>query len=177
MWNPKRNDINELTKQKETHRLWEWTHGWWGKRMGRAVWDGHVLMLYLKLITNKDHMELCSIICGSLDGRRICRRTNVCIVAVVQLLSHVRLFASPWTAALQASLTFTISQSLLKLMYIESVMPSNHLISVILFFSCPEYFPASRSFQWVVSSHQVAKVLELQLQHQSFQWIFRIDFL
>ena len=48
-------------------------------------------------------------------------------VVVVQLLSHVRLFATPWTAACQASLSFTISQSLLKLMSIESVMPSNHL--------------------------------------------------
>ena len=45
-----------------------------------------------------------------------------------QLLSHVQLFATPWTAAHQASLSFTISQSLLKLMSIESVMPSNHLI-------------------------------------------------
>ena len=47
---------------------------------------------------------------------------------VVQSLGHVRLFATPWTAAHQASLSFTISQSLLKLMSIELVMPSNHLI-------------------------------------------------
>ena len=47
---------------------------------------------------------------------------------VIQLLSNVRLFVTPWTAALQASLSFTISQSLLKLMSIELVMPSNHLI-------------------------------------------------
>ena len=46
----------------------------------------------------------------------------------VQSLSHVRLFATPWTAALQTSLSITNSQSLLKLMSIESVMPSNHLI-------------------------------------------------
>ena len=46
----------------------------------------------------------------------------------VQSLSRVRLFATPWTAALQASLSITKSQSLLKLMSIESVMPSNHLI-------------------------------------------------
>ena len=46
----------------------------------------------------------------------------------VQLLSHVRLFATPWTAAHQASLSITNSQSLLKLMSIELVMPSNHLI-------------------------------------------------
>ena len=47
---------------------------------------------------------------------------------VVQLLSHVWLFATPWTTARQASLSFTISQSLLKLMSVELMMPSNHLI-------------------------------------------------
>ena len=46
----------------------------------------------------------------------------------MQLLSHVRLFASPWTAAHQASLSITNSRSVLKLMSIESVMPSSHLI-------------------------------------------------
>ena len=50
------------------------------------------------------------------------------LIAVVQLLRHVWLFATQWTAARQASLSFTISRSLLKLMSIESVMPSNHLI-------------------------------------------------
>ena len=50
------------------------------------------------------------------------------MIAVVQLLGCVRLFATSWTAARQVSLSFTISQSLLKLMSIESVMPSNHLI-------------------------------------------------
>ena len=49
-------------------------------------------------------------------------------VVVVQLLSHVRLFATPWTAARQASLSFTISWSLLKLIFMELVMPFNHLI-------------------------------------------------
>ena len=50
------------------------------------------------------------------------------ITVVVQSLSHVQLFATPWTAARQASLSFTVSQSLLKLMFNKSVMPSNHLI-------------------------------------------------
>ena len=49
--------------------------------------------------------------------------------------------------------------------------------SVVPFSSCPQSFPASGSFQWVSSSHQVAKVLEFQLQHQSYQWTFRTDFL
>ena len=49
--------------------------------------------------------------------------------------------------------------------------------SVISFSSCPQSLPASGSFPWVNYSHEVAKVLEFQLQHQSFQWIFRTDFL
>ena len=53
-----------------------------------------------------------------------------CIFIVVQLLSQVWLFATPWTAAHQASLSFTISQSLLKLMSAESVMPSSHPLDI-----------------------------------------------
>ena len=49
--------------------------------------------------------------------------------------------------------------------------------SVVPFSSCPQSFPASGLFQWVGSSHQMAKGLEFQLQHQSFQWIFRTDLL
>ena len=96
---------------------------------------------------------------------------------VVQLLSHIWVFATPQTAACQASLSFTLSRSLLKLMSSESVMPSNHPILYHPFSSCPQSFPASESFPWVSSSHQVTKVLEFQLKYQSFQWIFRVDFL
>ena len=87
----------------------------------------------------------------------------------VQPLSRVQLFATPWTAALQASLSITNSWSLLKLMYTESVTPSNHLILCCPFSSCLQSFSASGSFQRVRWSQQVAKVLEFQLQHQSFQ--------
>ena len=99
-------------------------------------------------------------------------------ISSVQLLSHVRLFEIPWTAALQASLSITNYQSLLKLMSIESVVPSNHLILCRPLLLHLQSFPASGCFQkWVSSSHQVAKVLEFHLQYQSFQWIFRTDFL
>ena len=63
----------------------------------------------------------------------------------VQLLSHVRLFATSWTATHQASLSITNSRGLLKLMSIESVMPSNHLILCCLLLSCLQSFPASGS--------------------------------
>ena len=64
----------------------------------------------------------------------------------VQLLSHVRLFVTPWTAACQASLSITNSQSLLKLMSIESVMPSNHLILCRPLLLPPSIFPSIRVF-------------------------------
>ena len=76
---------------------------------------------------------------------------------------------------MDCSTSITNSQSLLKLMSIESVMPSNHLILCHPLLLQPSIFPSIRVFQWVSYSHQVAKVLELQLQHQSFQWIFRTD--
>ena len=65
----------------------------------------------------------------------------------VQSLSHVWLFAIPWNAARQASLFITNCQSPPKPMFIESVMPSNHLILCHPLSSCPQSFPASGSFQ------------------------------
>ena len=64
----------------------------------------------------------------------------------VQSLSHVRLFAAPWTAACQAFLSITNSQSLLKLMPIESVMLSNHLILCHPLLLSPSIFPSIRVF-------------------------------
>ena len=68
------------------------------------------------------------------------------IVAAAQLLSHVWLFATPWTAAHQASLSFTISRNLLKLMSIESVMPSNHLVLCHPLLLPPSISPSIRVF-------------------------------
>ena len=97
----------------------------------------------------------------------------------VQSLSHAWLFATPWTAARQASLSITSSWSLLRLTSsIDLVMPSNCLILYRPLPLPPSVFPSIRVFfQWVSSLHQVARVLAFQLQHQSFQWIFRTDFL
>ena len=68
------------------------------------------------------------------------------IVSSVQLLSHLRLFATPWTAACQASLSITCSWSLLKLMPIESMMPSNHLILCDPLLLPPSILPSIRVF-------------------------------
>ena len=99
---------------------------------------------------------------------------------VVQSLSCVLLFATPWTTARQASLSFTVSWNLLKLMSIESVIPSNHLILCCPLLLPPSIFPSIRVFsskKMSRSSHQGAKVLELQLNCQYFQRIFRVDLL
>ena len=70
-------------------------------------------------------------------------------ISSVQLLSHVWLFATPWTAACQASLSITISWNLLKLISIDLVMPSNHLI-----LCCPLLFPPSIFLSIRVFSHE-----------------------
>ena len=77
-----------------------------------------------------------------------CRNTIDWVVSCfpVQLLSCVRLFATPWTAAHQASLSITNSRSLPKSMSIESVMPSNHLILSHLLLFQPSIFPSIRVF-------------------------------
>ena len=99
------------------------------------------------------------------------------VVFVVQSPSHVQFFVMRWTAARQPSLSLTISQSLPKHMSIASVMPSNHLILCHPLLLLPSIFPASGSFPVSQLFASGAKVLELQLQHQSFQWIFRTDLL
>ena len=68
------------------------------------------------------------------------------LVHIVESLSHVQLFATPWTAPCQASLSITNSWSLLKLMSIESVMPSNHLILCHPLLLPPSIFPSIRVF-------------------------------
>ena len=67
-------------------------------------------------------------------------------VVVVQVLSCVQLFATPWTTARQASLSFTISWSCLKIISFESVMPSNHFILYHLLVLMPSVFPSIRVF-------------------------------
>ena len=86
---------------------------------------------------------------------------------------------TPWTTARQASLSITNSQSSPKLMSIESVMPYNRLSHPLSSPSPPALNLSQHQdlFKWVSSLHEVAKVLEFQLQHQSFQWTPRTDLL
>ena len=81
----------------------------------------------------------------------------------VQSLSRVQLFATPWITARQASLSITNSQSSLKLMSIESVMPSSHLILCYPLLCLPPIPPSIKVFSNESTPHEVAKVLEFQL--------------
>ena len=95
----------------------------------------------------------------------------------VQSLSRVQCFVTPWIAAHQASRpspTLRVhSDSCPSSWWCYPAISS----SVIPFSSRLEFFPHQGLFKWVSSSHQVAKILEFQLQHRSFQWTFRTDFL
>ena len=77
--------------------------------------------------------------------------------------SRVQLFATPWITAHQASLSITNSHSSLRLTFIESVMPSSHLILCCPLLLLPPLPPSISLFQFANSSHEVAKVLEFQL--------------
>ena len=105
--------------------------------------------------------------------------SDLCMIfPSVQSFSHVRLFLTPWTATQQASLVHhqlpEFTQTLVHPVG-DAIQPSHPLSSPF-----PLTFNLSQHqglFQWVSSLHQVPKVLEFQLQHQSFQWTFRTDFL
>ena len=110
------------------------------------------LMLNLKLqyfghlLGRADSLEK-TLMLGKIEGkRRRGRRLDGHQFSSVQSLSSVWLFATPWTAARQASLSISSSRSLLKLMSIELVMPSNHLILCHTFLLLPSIFPSIRVF-------------------------------
>ena len=105
-----------------TDWFWEDTHLWFREQK---------CLLHTKYLSP----VLCSVI-----------RWETNALVVVQLLCFIWLFVTPWTAARQASLTFTISQSLLKLMSKESVMPSNHLLFCHPLLLLPSVFPSIRVF-------------------------------
>ena len=136
----------------------------------------HFLLQGLFLTQGLNPSLLC-LLHWQVDSLPLSHQGSCFFVVVGQPLSRAQLFMTLWTATCQVSLSFTISQSLLKLMSIELMMPSNHLI---LLSPSPPALNLSEHqclFQWVNSLHQVARVLELQLKHQFFQWIKRVDFL
>ena len=102
------------------------------------------------------------------------KKINILIISFQ--FSHVQLYVAPWTAARQVTPSITNSRSQLKLMSSRWYHPTISS-TVVPFSSCLQSFQASGSFliSGLFASHQVAKGLEFQLQHQSFQWIFRTD--
>ena len=100
----------------------------------------------------------------------------------IQLLNHVRLLATPWITAHQASPSITNSRSLLKLMSIELVMPSSHLILCRAFSSCPQSLPASGSFPmsqcfaWGGQSIGVSASASVRPMNTQ-DWSFRMEWL
>ena len=102
----------------------------------KKIYNGFLLFFYscfLTFFSNFDMKKL-KILCIARNCLNLLR------------ISSVQSFGTPWTAAHRASLAITNYQTLLKFMYIESVMPSNHLILFCPFSSCLQSFPASGSF-------------------------------
>ena len=143
-----------------------------GLRWGEG--EAMVTMNNRRTLLEQYHLEEHSDICLISS-----RDTSSHQFSTVQLLSHVWFTVTPWTASRQASLS--IMEDMMELAQIhihwvgDAIQPSHPLSS-----PSPPAFNLSQHqglFKWVSSSHQVAKVLEFQLQSQSFQWIFRTDFL
>ena len=99
-------------------------------------------------------------------GPNLCDSLPLCVV--VQSLTLVWLFVTPWTVAHQASLPFTISWSLLKFMSIELVMLSNHLILCCPLLLLPSIFPSIRVFSNELTLHQVAKLFSISVHYALF---------
>ena len=102
----------------------------------------------------------------------------ICTINSVQSLSQVQLFLTSWAVARQAFLFITNSQSLLKLMSIDLVMPSNHLIPCHPLLLPPSIFPSIRVFSNESVFHiRWPKDWSFSFSTSPFHWIFRIDFL
>ena len=121
------------------------------------------LVLGRKVMTNLDSM---------LKSRYVTLPTKVRLVSLVQLLSHVRLFVTPWIAAHQASLSITKSRSSLKPTSIKSVMPSSHLILCCPFSPLQPKGPSKVFSNPTVQNHQFFGVqLSLQSNSHIHTWL------
>ena len=143
----------------------------WGQEK-KAATDDEMVGWHYRLTGHESGQSLGD---GEGQGSLACCSPCACVLSS---FSRVRLFVTPWIAARQASLYFTISWSLLKLMshwVSDTIQPSHPLLSPFL--SALSLSQHEGLYQWISSSHQATKVLELQLQHQSFQWIFKVDLL
>ena len=114
----------------------------------------HSVLQFLHILTNSCHFRSPLLLISCITMVRLLQLTNIDALLPTevhqfssdQLLSHVWLFMTPWTTARQSSLSITNSQSLLKLMSIALLMPSNHLILCCPLFLLPSIFPSIRVF-------------------------------
>ena len=134
------------TIPKASHRLWAFGSGAYG---GRSLPAGPVMLsaqrclqVQLAFLWNRTPGRVRQDTSSHLPTHRVLGH----LFTVVRSLSCVQLFVTPWTAARQASLTFTISQSLLELMSVELMMPSNHLILCHPLLLLPSILPRIRVF-------------------------------
>ena len=128
-----------MDTRKKHREVWEELGGW----------DWYTYRVdTIKEILRKTYIiaqKLCLTHCGALKGKEVQTEEETFIV-VIPSLSRVWLFATPWTAAGQASLSFTVTWSLLNFMSIESVMPSSHLILCHPLLLLPSIFPIIKIF-------------------------------
>ena len=143
---------------------------------GSKKWKNKCGYLYLNEL-NAFLVEYCSV-CTTVFPKARSQVAKAPLNSVQFSCSVVSHSVTPWTAARQASLSITNSQSLPKLLSIDSVIPTNRLIPCHpLLLLSPNPSQHQGLFKWVSSSHQMAKVLEFQLQRQSFQWTPRTELL
>ena len=119
---------------------------WWAAVSGVAQSQTRLKRLSSSSSSSRSILKMIDPFSTMQIQQKLTQHCKATTVAVVQLPSCFRPFATPWTAAHQASLSLTISQSVLKFTSIESVMPSNHLILCCLFSFCLQSFPAPGSF-------------------------------
>ena len=140
--------VQMVKKLPAMWQTWAQFLGWEDTLEGELVSHSNILMdrgalwATVHRVTKSWTWLVTNIHISKLIKMQILNICNFYILIVVQSLSHVWLLATPWTAAHQASLSFTISQSLLKLMSIELMMPSNHLIFCCPLLLLPSVFPS-----------------------------------
>ena len=158
---PKANASQANAPKEQVSALWR-SSGVNGYLLPTEEWDGECV------IWGSEHRERGARGREGLGKELVCERAldfflietlirNLSAV-VVQSISHVQRFATPWTAAQQASWSFTKLNSHALSQWCHPTISS----SVVPFSSCPQSFLDQVFFQWVSSSHQVAKVLEFQ---------------
>ena len=152
--------------------IWERMHSFVGKKLFAANNTWYFPLYWRQQVSIKINWQIRATFQSHMSNKWQNWDSSMDIV-VVQSPSHVRL-CNPMDYSTQASLSLTISQSLPKFIFIASGMSSSHLILWHPLFLLPWIFPSTGAFSMSQLLNQMTKILELQLQHQSFQQVFRV---